>query len=428
MFQVKVVQNCPVTRGSTGRIRIKPWVLAELRGALLKEEYVEWAVLLTGERSTDGMDVQVTGLRVPEQQVRSAASVNLPLMELPEDCVGVLHSHHTMGAFFSSTDVSTLNPRFPVSIVIANLNSGSRSLNGQGGRISTDHERWFGFDYQAVGRVILPCGALGVVHFNVELLDEAGEWRWVEDDWGWISLKEPGGYMGDCPSREPIEESRLYIRSKGACGIQGEASTRIGVFGEGESIVGMLPKPEISVTYPSRGGFNPHGYWITLGPGHQQWVAKGSSDYDPIEHYGSKGKIAGEGLRPETLADRNQRSGFGKVSIDMTGSGWQGASPSGNDSYYEGWRGHDSYGDGWEEEDRADVILAMGAEAWADLTSDQQEQVIKEMGFGTVDRIGDFVGETIEEREAERQFWDNYERLQRGEIVDLVERRQGAWE
>ena len=163
MFKISMVEKCPYTGAGTGILRLSHAVIANLAGAVSDRE--EWLALLVGTRSTDGMDVTVTELRIPLQE-RSRAECSLVNKEpLTPDIVGVVHSHHTMGAFFSTTDDNELNPRFPVSIVVATNRASS-----------TDAKRLLGFDYEAVGRAVLPCGSLGVVDFIVLPTPEVKEW------------------------------------------------------------------------------------------------------------------------------------------------------------------------------------------------------------------------------------------------------------
>ena len=146
-FEIEVVDECPVTKGSSGVLTMTREHIAMIAGAV--RDKIEWMVLLHGERSDDGYEVTVQRFTVPAQY-RSSGEVELAQdIVLPDDCVGVMHSHHRMGAFFSSTDRNELNPRFPSSIVVAVANNN------------------LGFDYRASGKVKLPCGAMGLVDFEL---------------------------------------------------------------------------------------------------------------------------------------------------------------------------------------------------------------------------------------------------------------------
>lgn len=147
MFKVNRVNSCPVSRASMGVITFTPEHIGMIAGAARHK--LEWALLLHGERSADGFEVTVTDFTVPPQY-RGSADVELPEMDLAADVVGVMHLHPWWSSpHFSGIDRDTLNPRFPSSVVV------SPSTNS------------LGFAWEAVGKVTLPCKALGQVDFEV---------------------------------------------------------------------------------------------------------------------------------------------------------------------------------------------------------------------------------------------------------------------
>src|SRR5678815_3182647 len=139
MITIPVVPSCPHTMTGKGVLRLEHSVIAMLAGAVYDRN--EWIALLIGTRSEDGLDVIVDDLRIPLQE-RGYASCELVREEPIENgVVGVVHSHHNMTAFFSHTDDTTLNPRFPVSLVIA-----------QTGGQNSESETLLGFNYKVEGR------------------------------------------------------------------------------------------------------------------------------------------------------------------------------------------------------------------------------------------------------------------------------------
>ena len=154
MFKIPVIHNCSYAPSSSGTLLMTHTVLRTLAGAVWDRK--EWLALLLGTRSQNGLRVKVTGLRVPQQTRSHGACDTVDEEPLTPDIVGVVHSHHTMGAFFSNTDQKTLNTRFPLSIVIAQL----KGKNSQ-------TEQLFGFGYEATAKVILPCGNLGSIPFTL---------------------------------------------------------------------------------------------------------------------------------------------------------------------------------------------------------------------------------------------------------------------
>lgn len=152
MLTMAVVEKCPYTKAGTGVMRLSHSVIATLAGAV--HDKIEWMALLVGTRSDNGLDVAVTGLRVPLQE-RGTVDCKLVKHEpLTPDIVGVVHSHHSMSAFFSQTDDEELNPRFPTSIVVA-----------QNKHNASEVEELYGFSYKAEGRAPLPCGTMGIINY-----------------------------------------------------------------------------------------------------------------------------------------------------------------------------------------------------------------------------------------------------------------------
>lgn len=238
MFNLKVVQNCPVTRASQGRVTMPPWLLAELVGTLDREKGQEWLILLHGERSKDGLDVKITGASVPADQIRHGTRVTIPERVMDDDIVAALHSHNEMSAVFSGTDYGDINQRFAVSIVISS-------------RVHTDEDKWLGFSYQAEGRVTLPCGSLGVVDFK---LAPEGVEDWPLKVESYFGVDEDTS-LGDC-------NNVLY--GKGTRGnfhqsmwpkceqIPTEQVPKYAVFGAGEGeMASMLPPPTQPVIHYS---------------------------------------------------------------------------------------------------------------------------------------------------------------------------------
>lgn len=156
MLTIPVIETCNYTITGKGIIKMRQSVLRTLAGAV--HDSLEWMAFLEGRRSADGLRITVTSLKVPKQY-RTMATCNLANPEaLPPNIVGVVHSHHGMSAFFSTTDRESLNPRFPVSVVIAQVRDYSTA--------SLD-SNLLGFEYQAEGRALLPCKHLGVLQFTI---------------------------------------------------------------------------------------------------------------------------------------------------------------------------------------------------------------------------------------------------------------------
>ena len=204
LFKVPVVESCPYTHVGKGVMKFSHKVLATFAGAVYDRD--EWIALLVGTRDESGLTITVTDVRVPSQH-RSHASCELQHKEsLPPDVVGVVHSHHTMGVFFSNIDVDTLNTRFPTSIVV-----------GQPRHNQSDAEALLGFNYKAEGRVALPCGSMGVVKFTVLPDPYIEDWpEKVEVGFGTPDTSIP---LHNCPNKTQ-ELVKIVSASKTQCGIE----------------------------------------------------------------------------------------------------------------------------------------------------------------------------------------------------------------
>lgn len=108
--------------------------------AYLMEEYPhqEWLAYLVGKKS-DHDNFFVEDIFVPPHSEASTASAEAEPFNIPKRCIGIIHSHHGMGAFHSATDKNYVDKNFPVSVVVA---------FGEGNS----------FTYDAVSYQVTPCG------------------------------------------------------------------------------------------------------------------------------------------------------------------------------------------------------------------------------------------------------------------------------
>ena len=231
--EVHIVRSCPVSKASAGVMEFPPHLIASISGAV--QDSIEWMVLLLGERSADGFHVKVTDFRVPKQR-RSGADVKMaePMegdgSTVDDAVVGVLHSHHRMGAFFSGTDNTELNPFFKSSIVVAQAKTA------------------LGFAYKAEMKVILPCGSVGKVD---AFLKVTGSERWNA-----VEKHEVDGRagFGDCDQLvvEVTETETETVTKKvapEACGLSSESKAeRAFVFSQagGKELLAEIEQQTVS--------------------------------------------------------------------------------------------------------------------------------------------------------------------------------------
>lgn len=230
MFTIPLVTNCPRTRGGQGRIYIPTDILVQLSSTLKDQKGLEWALLLCGKRESNGREIWVEGFEVPPQ-TRDCSSVDRVEVELEEWHVGALHSHHSMGAYFSPKDVGDYNKKFGCSIVIST-------------KLDTDEGKVLGFEYEAVGKVLMDCGTLGLWPMRVVPIERST--RQVVEDWPeeWIQLKNgvEGTDLGDCNKQEWTYPSVVKIAAKAACGLE-DSYLAVRAFGDAPStITPLLPK------------------------------------------------------------------------------------------------------------------------------------------------------------------------------------------
>ena len=105
----------------------------------------EWLGFLVGEANE--REVYVIDLVIPDQEADSTSCETKE--PEPEGCVGVIHSHHSMGTFFSRTDQDSVNLNNPVSVVVS-------MTNGT-------------LEFEAVAKTQVACGAWAVTPTEVRL-------------------------------------------------------------------------------------------------------------------------------------------------------------------------------------------------------------------------------------------------------------------
>jgi hypothetical protein len=86
---------------------------------LLMKEYPhqEWLAYLVGDEEEDKMFVH--DISVPPHAYAQGACAEAEPFNVPKNCLGVIHSHHAMGAFHSGTDQDYVDKNYPVSVTVA---------------------------------------------------------------------------------------------------------------------------------------------------------------------------------------------------------------------------------------------------------------------------------------------------------------------
>jgi hypothetical protein len=112
--QAAEVVTCSLTKPA----KIIMDALAKQKIEILMREYPhqEWMSYMVGVLEPE---VRVKDLVIPPHAHASGGSAEAEPMHVPADCLGVLHSHHHMGAFHSGTDDAYVDRNYPLSITVA---------------------------------------------------------------------------------------------------------------------------------------------------------------------------------------------------------------------------------------------------------------------------------------------------------------------
>lgn len=255
MIELVKMKTCGVVKASRGVLKVPVKFVQDVLGALKGQPHLEWAIVMKGSRSQDGTEVEIYEWFVPQDQERTGTNVRLPSMYETGEYVAVLHSHHSMGAWFSGTDHEQLNGRFPVSMVVST-------------RLEGDLAKVLGFSYYIEGQVLLPCGSLGVAKFDLEVVDLDG---WPKGNPGIADertvVKEPG----DCGHFVVTEETGLSKLVQPKCGLVPEIQVmKVGVIEPRDGVNSLLPEKtagqytwvsgQQGKKHHSNGGWSGHGY------------------------------------------------------------------------------------------------------------------------------------------------------------------------
>lgn len=216
MFKQQVVTDCPHTRRAQGVVLMSPELISQLAAAVCDDD--EWAIILTGERRRQGYEVEVTGYRLPPQ-TRGGAEVVIAEFDLEPDDVGVIHCHPgNIGVFFSRTDKTTLNPRFPISIVVG-----------------PENKAYLGFAYEGTGKVVLPCGATGEIEFKIQ--PTCGP---IVNEISLVTHKESD--LGDCTKVTNNALDHFHVAYSSACGLSEAPALKANAFGQDKTLLDQVDK------------------------------------------------------------------------------------------------------------------------------------------------------------------------------------------
>lgn len=265
---IETVYGCPIAKLTRGTLVIPPAIISAIVGATRDSH--EWLALFRGYTEQDGLVGIVEELLVPGGQKRtgSTCSIDEKLMA-PEDrvgIIGVVHSHHSMSAKFSGTDlgVGGLCRQYPISLVV-----GSSMPYTKGDEY--DEAEMLGISYQLVIRHRAACGAYlkspgkivpaGYDDWPFGITPEevpVGTHGWYEFD-----VKD----LEDCQRYQEGEGSTRYkIQRQANCGVkETNLHNRRKIFGmTGDEIISLLPPPTPVVTHSSHTQYSAGGQKMKL--------------------------------------------------------------------------------------------------------------------------------------------------------------------
>lgn len=186
----------------------------KIEALMAKFPDTEWLAFLDGRETEEGF--LITDLRIPLQSVSVADCDDVEFVPSASH-IGVIHSHHTMGAFFSFTDKKYLNSSNTVSVVVAKKGNGA-------------------IEAQAVLRLVTPSGRWVKVEAEVVYDSLAlNAVAWVEENAGRIKrrpeltpLLKTGWEGGRLPSWEDDDEFEITVAFGNTKCLECEADIKIG--------------------------------------------------------------------------------------------------------------------------------------------------------------------------------------------------------
>lgn len=108
--------QCSLVKSPT--IYLEPIPRSKIQFLMKEYPNQEWLAYMTG-RISEKANLFVENISVPPHKEASGGSAEAEPFHIPENCVGVIHSHHSMGAFHSATDQAYVDKNYPVSITVA---------------------------------------------------------------------------------------------------------------------------------------------------------------------------------------------------------------------------------------------------------------------------------------------------------------------
>lgn len=143
--------NCCGKLPDNFNVKFLPKVYIKINTLMQKKKNIEWLTFLLGYIDWDNDYAVVEDLHIPDSQ--SVTGGNVDDVDCDDNIrnkiIGVMHSHHKMGCFFSPDDWNYLNNNHHISIVVSDKNG--------------DNE------FKSVVRFKTPCGSYSHADANVSI-------------------------------------------------------------------------------------------------------------------------------------------------------------------------------------------------------------------------------------------------------------------
>ena len=98
-------------------IYLEPEVKAKIELLMDAYPHQEWMSYMAGREEAGNFFV--IDLIIPPHVSAGGGNAEAEPFHQPEGCLGVMHSHHTMGAFHSGTDDAFVDRNYPISVTVA---------------------------------------------------------------------------------------------------------------------------------------------------------------------------------------------------------------------------------------------------------------------------------------------------------------------
>lgn len=136
---IDIVENCDKV-SKDQKVVLSQITKRKIELLMKKFKDCEWLAYLIGENDNS----VITDIYIPKQSANSSRVFDIDTdIPVGVNIVGVIHSHHNMGASFSHTDDTYINQNYNISILVSHK------------------------EIKAQKRVTVPCGALKIVKSDV---------------------------------------------------------------------------------------------------------------------------------------------------------------------------------------------------------------------------------------------------------------------